>query len=253
MADHIPLAAVIIEGLVFIVTAFIVSRLYQRYFQRRKIAALTLAGAFTSWNLGILFLFVGKLTHYIIQQQNNGVYPETSPDFSTLGINLGYGFSAISNVLIVLFVSQVFSQATLFRKTKKFIPILLGVLNGITLGLLASAISADWAHPEYTLGPTIYHLAMTFLAFFLLGYFTLRAKENATFRWEKAGFNFIFLSALFGFLLYLSFAIDILLQELGVLPSYTPFYYIAYVFGVLMCLSAYLGYVMPEFVRKIFR
>ena len=253
----VPLAAVITEGATFIVVSFVVAALYYRYFKRRKAAALTLAVAFNFWNLGALGLFLGKLIQYLGEQSiiTNPYY--TSIGFSDFGINIGYGFSALSNVFIVLFVAVVFTQSPMFRKTGMIVPIIFGAMNGVTIGLLIGATFNTWPQPTYSLVPTLYHLVLTFISFGALIFFTRGPLKAADLRWEKAGFRFIILSGIFGILIYLFFAIDFVLGDFGFIEifaeGFTPFYYAAYGMAILMCVFAYLGYVMPEFIRNLFK
>ncbi|MFW9925058.1 MAG: hypothetical protein ACFFDW_17420 [Candidatus Thorarchaeota archaeon] len=251
----VPLPAVITEGITFVVVSFVVIMLYIRYVNRRKPAALALAVAFNFWDFGALFLFLGKLIQYLIE--HNIIANPKGIQFSDLGINIGYGFSALSNVFIVVFVAIVFSQSPMFRVSKMLLPIVYGAFNGVTIGLLIGATTNTWPSPEYSLVPTLYHLVLTFFSFSLLMAFTIKPLQNATLRWEKAGFQFIVVSATFGILIYLSFAIDFVLGSGGLFPvfpeGFTPFYYLAYGFAILMCSFAYLGYVMPDFVRKWFK
>ncbi|MBD3191531.1 MAG: hypothetical protein GF308_12855 [Candidatus Heimdallarchaeota archaeon] len=251
----IPLAAVVTEGIAFLVVLFVVISLYIRYSNRRKPAALTLAVAFNFWDLGALCLFTGKLLTYILEQRAGGELGPDQINFSHLGINLGYGFSALSNVFLMVFVAQIFSQTPFFRRTKMTLPIIAGAFNGITIGLVIEAIRRTWPVPSYNIGPTVYHLILTFIAFGSVGIFSIRPLRNATFRWEKAGFIFIIVSSIFGILIYLSFAIDVILPQASVVfeGGYTPFYYLGYVFAIFMCAFAYFGYVMPKFIRDIFR
>ncbi len=254
----IPLEAVITEGIAFLAVSFVVAALYYRYFDRKRIAALTLAIAFNAWVIGALSLFLGKLIQYLIDNEIITNTNYTTIGFSALGINIGYGFSAISNVFIMIFVAIVFSQSPIFRRTKMLIPIIFGALNGITIGLLIGATFNTWPNPVYALSPTLYHLALTFISFFTLMFLTIRPLQEANLRWEKVGFKFIILSAVFGVITYSSFALDFLTASEGLIPifsieGFTPFYYIAYVAAILMCSFAYLGYVMPNFLRKFYK
>jgi hypothetical protein len=255
----VPLAAVITEGVTFLVVSFVVAALYFRYFKRRKVAALTLAVAFNFWDFGALGLFTGKLIQYLSEQTIITDPRFTSIGFSDFGINIGYGFSALSNVFIMLFVATVFTQSPMFRKTGMIVPLIFGALNGITVGLLIGATTNTWPNPTYSLVPTIYHLVLTFISFSALIIFTRRPLKSANLRWEKAGFRFIILSGTSGILIYLFFAIDFVFGEFDFtgLPifdeGFTPFYYAAYVMAIFMCVFAYLGYVMPNFVRNWFK
>ena len=254
----VPLAAVITEGIAFLAVSFVVAALYYRYFDRRRVAALTLAVAFNAWVIGALGLFLGKLIQYLIDKEIITSTSYTSIGFSDFGINIGYGFSALSNVFIMLFVALVFSQSPMFRRTKMLIPIIFGALNGITIGLLVGATFNTWPNPEYTLLPTLYHLALTFISFFALMFLTIRPLRAAELKWEKAGFRFIILSAIFGLTTYICFALDFMTASEGLMPifsieGFTPFYYIAYGAAILMCIFAYLGYVMPNFIRNLYK
>ncbi|NHJ05629.1 MAG: hypothetical protein EAX90_12455 [Candidatus Heimdallarchaeota archaeon] len=254
----VPLGAVITEGIVLVVVTFVVIMLYIRYANRKKDAALALAVAFTFWDIAIISLFVNRILSYLIEQEiiEPILYQGEIIVFSELGINLGYAFSALSNIFITLFVALVFTQSPMFRRTRMLIPINIAGLNGITIGLLIGATMRGWPEPSYDLIPTLYHLLMTIISFCMLIIFTVRPYRQSTLRWERAGFAFIISSGVFGILIYLSFAIDFLLGDGGLNvfeKGYTPFFYLAYVFAVIMCSFAYLGYVMPNYVRNWFK
>lgn len=238
------LNAAITEGIVLLFVIFIVIMLYIRYKERKKTAALLLAVAFNFWLIAIICLFSFRLVAYF---QEIGIITNTF-DFADLGINFGYGFSALSNVFILFFVAYIFSQSPFFRSTGMYLPFSFASLNGVTIGLLIGSVVRNWPNPEYELGTTIYHLILTFMAFSTLIFFAIRPLRQATFKWEKAGFAFIICSGIMGILIYLSFAVDVIIGA-----GYTPFFFIAYVFGILMVIFAYLGYVMPNFVRKMFK
>ncbi len=245
--------ATVTEGIVLLFVTFVVIMLYVRYAKRRKTAAIALAIAFSFWDIAIICLFVMRLLSYLIA---SGKMADRGVSFSDLGINLGYAFSAISNVFILLFVVIVFSQSAIFRKTGMFSVILVGLLNGITVGMLFGNTIETWPSPAYNLGPTIYHLLLTILSFSALIIFTRQPFQQSTTKWEKAGFRFIILSGIFGILIYLCFALDVALGDFASSifgDGYTIFFFLAYVFAILMCSFAYLGYVMPKFVREYYQ
>jgi hypothetical protein len=145
----------------------------------------------------------------------------------------------------------------MFRKTGMLTVILAGALNGITIGMLfGNAVAAYPSAPEYNLGPTIYHLLLTVISFTALIVFTRQPYRQSTTKWEKAGFRFIILSGVFGIMIYLCFALDVALGDFAASvfgDGYTIFFFLAYVFAILMCSFAYLGYVMPKFVRDYYQ
>jgi len=110
-------------------------------------------------------------------------------------INLGYAFSAISNIFIIYFVSEIFSRYNIFRQTNKLIPLLNSIANGITIGLIINVFiqsSEDKAadltelyNPAYPLGQTVYHLALTLFALFMLLLYSARSRNQAALRWDQ--------------------------------------------------------------------
>ena len=248
------LVAVITEGIVLAFVMFVVVMLYVRYFSRRRRSALALAIAFTFWDIAIIFLFVFRLLEYLVI--NGLILNPNGREYGDIGVMLGYSFSALSNIFILIFVSIIFSQSAMFRKTGMMVPLIFAALNGITIGVLIGGGIRLWPTPQYSLFPTLFHLTMTFIAFIALIVFTRQPLRYATLRWEKAGFRFIILSGVFGILIYLSFALDFLFGDnvLGIISGgYTPFFFFAYVFAIIMCSLAYLGFTMPEFVRRRFK
>ena len=246
------LRATIMEGIVLTIVTFVVIMLYIRYFRRRRTAALSLAVAFTFWDFAIISLFINRLLEYLKE-----IGSIDSPiGFSDLGVNMGYGFSALSNIFIFVFVAIVFSQSPIFRRTGMFLPIIFGTLNAITVGMIIGSTARSLPTPTYDLIPTIYHLVLTLISFGTLIGFTIRPLKMATLRWERAGFQFIIASGVFGTLIYISFVLDLILgvDFINVWGhGFTMFFFYAYAFAILMCTCAYLGYVMPNFVRKWFQ
>ncbi|HUT80965.1 MAG TPA: hypothetical protein VMZ29_07160 [Candidatus Bathyarchaeia archaeon] len=245
------LLAIITEGIVLLSVSFVVLFLYIKYRQRKKSAALALAVAFTFYNIAIICLFTFRILAYL---QEVGTLSDYY-GFSNIGISLGYGFSALSNIFIFIFVSIIFAQSPMFRRTGTIAPLIFASLNGVTIGLLVGNAITNWPNPSYDLGPTVYHLILTFIAFISLIRFTIPSYKAATLKWEKAGFQFIIVSGTFGILVYLSFVVDVILGDLtGIIENgYTPFFFIAYVCALIMCNFAYLGYSMPNAVRKWFK
>ncbi|MHA1156501.1 MAG: hypothetical protein ACTSQK_10375 [Candidatus Heimdallarchaeota archaeon] len=253
------LGSIIILGFVLIAVFTVVTMLFAKYLDRKKEPALTLAITFLFWGLSGIAVFIGFILHYI-----NIPIPAGDIQYSRYGINLGYLFSAVSNMFMVLFISQIFSQAPMFRRTKKTIPLVNAILNGITIGLIINTISlslnavdpTEIYNPQYPIAQTIYHLVLTFFSFTLLLALSFKERKEASLRWERAGFTFIILYGVSGILIYVMFVLDLIFpliwSEIFGL-GYTIFNYLGWVFAILMCIFAYLGYAMPTRIRNLLK
>lgn len=256
------IGSIIILGFVLIAVFSVVTMLFLKYLNRRKEPALTLAMTFLFWGISGILVFLGFILHYI-----NMPIPAGEIQYSRYGINLGYLFSAVSNMFMVLFISQIFSQAPMFRRTKKTIPLVNAILNGITIGLIINTLSlslktvADGAdisevyNPEYPIAQTIYHLLLTFFSFSLLLALSIKERKGASLRWERAGFTFIIFYAISGILIYIMFVLDLVLALMFEIFSmgYTIFNYLGWTFAILMSTFAYLGYAMPTRIRNLLK
>ena len=256
------ISAIIMMGIACLAVFIVVTGMFLQYRKRKKSVVLVISVAFTFWGLAALATFIGAILSYVY-------YKDTGPiagaiQYSRYGINLGYLFSAISNIFIVYFGSEIFSQFPIFRRTKKVIPISHAILNGITIGLVINLIIGSFTtteltekyNPNYPIGQTVYHLILTFLAFFMLLVFSTRAKSQASLRWEKAGFSFIRITAIFAILIYVSFALDLIVQEIWSTTfsqGYTFFNHIGWLFAVIMVSFAYIGFFMPKWIREKFK
>jgi hypothetical protein len=254
------LSAIIMMGISIVFVTIVVGFLFKKYAERRRTPALSLAFAFLLWDLGAISVFVFAILHYVL----NPIAGEYQ--YTRYGINLGYAFSAMSNILLVFFISQIYSQSPMFRKTQKAIPIANSILNGVTIGLITDTIvysfdptiveEAAKFNPEYPIGQTIYHLALTLIAFLMLLVLSAQSRKQALFRWEKAGFGFIIASAISGIFVYVFFALDLVVQETGLAifaDGYTVFNHLGWVSAMLMALFGYAGFVMPPRLRNWFQ
>lgn len=257
LPNYPKLSAIIMMGISILFVTIVVGFLFKKYSERRRTPALTLAIAFLLWDLGGISVFVFAILHYVL----NPIAGEIQ--YARYGINLGYAFSAMSNILLVFFISQIYAQSSLFRRTQKVIPIANSIFNGITIGLVADTIiysfdstiveEAAKYNPEYPIGQTIYHLVLTLIAFLMLLALSAQSRKQALFRWEKAGFGYIIASAISGILIYFFFAVDLLVQETSVVffsTGYTIFNHFGWVSAIFMAIFGYAGYVMPPGLRN---
>ena len=249
--------ALVMMAIAIVAVTAVVIRMFIQYYRRRRLAALLIAFSFLFWGLAAIATFVGTLLQLVL-------YPdgaiEGAIQYSRYGINIGYIFSALTNIFIVYFVSEIFSQKQVFKYTGKIMPILHGILNGVTIGMIIHLFvrsfdptSSDYLNPAYGLGKTIYHLAWTMTAFTILLVFSVQARKKASLRWEKVGFSFIIATAVLAQLVYVFFAIDLVVQDVwaSVFDSgYTHFNNLGWLTAAIMVNLAYIGFFMPNWLRE---
>lgn len=256
---NIPtIEALVMMAIAIAATVGVVTRMFIQYFNRRRSAALLIAVAFTFWGLAAIATFVGALLQYVYYNETGFI--EGAFQYSRYGINIGYAFSALSNIFIIYFASEIFSQSRFFRATKKTIPIIHSLLNGVTVGFIINVLvtslnpSSDiYYNPAYPLGMTIYHLILTVIAFIILLMFSNNAKKKAVLKWEKAGFNFIMWTAITAQLVYAFFVIDLLVQQIWTETfgsGYTHFNNLGWLTAAIMVNLAYIGFFMPNWLRE---
>ena len=248
--------ALIFMAIAIVVVTIVVIRMFIQYHKRKRLAALLIAFSFFFWGLAVIATFIGALLQKIYYPIDPIV---GAVQYSRYGINIGYLFSALTNIFIVYFVSEIFSQKQVFKYTGKIMPILHGILNGVTIGLIIHMLarsfdpaSDNYWNPTYPLGQTIYHLAWTLTAFTILLVFSVQARRKATLRWEKAGFSFIITTAVLAELVYVFFTMDLAVQEIWAATfssGYTHFNNLGWLTAAIMVMFAYLGFFMPDWLR----
>jgi len=258
VANTPTIAALVMMSIAIIATLAVVIRMFIQYSKRKRSAALLVGIAFLLWGLAAVATFVGALLQYIYYNESGFI--AGAFQYSRYGINIGYAFSALSNIFIIYFVSEIYSQSRFFRRTKKTMPIFHSIANGATVGLIINMLveSLDPANdfhynPAYPLGMTIYHLFLTVMAFTALLVFSIGAKRKATLKWEKVGFTFIMWTAITAMLVYAFFVIDLLVQNIWEVvfgSGYTHFNNLGWLTAAIMVNLAYIGFFMPKWLRE---
>ncbi|MHA1187038.1 MAG: hypothetical protein ACTSSK_09230 [Candidatus Heimdallarchaeota archaeon] len=257
LADTPTIAALVMMSIAIAVTIAVVTRMFIQYYKRRRNAALMIAVAFTFWGLAAISIFIGALLQYIYY--NGTEIIEGAFQYYRYGLNIGYAFSALSNIFIIFFVTEIFSQAPFFRLTKKALPIGHSILNGLTIGLIVNVIvesfdptSVTHYNPVFPLGMTFFHLTMCVMAFTALLIYSSGAKRKASLKWEKVGFTFIIWTAITAMMIHVFFVIDVVAQnywETIFGSSFTHFNNLAWVTAAIMINLAYIGFFMPNWLR----
>ncbi len=268
LPNYPTLAVTIMMGLSFVVVLIVVIRMFVNYSQRKRNAALMIAVAFTFWGLAALITFGGTLLQFVIYSPDGSSNAFGSFQYSRYGINLGYAFSAVCNIFMFLFISEIFSKYPLFRKTKKVLPIINGILNGVTIGLVINAFIVsvkDYLadpqniegalNPDYPIPQTIYHLALTLITFLTLLAYSIKSAKQATLRWEKVGFKFIMGTAISAIMIYVFFVLDLVVQKIWTVfeNGYTIFNNLGWATAMIMVILGYIGFFMPNWIRNRYK
>lgn len=238
--ENVPVTAVIAEGMALLVYFYLSIRLFLKYRGTKKDATLNLFFSFAFYFVAILFLFSTKTYDYL--NQTDSVY--------TLGINIGYSFSAIGNLFLFYFTEDIF-----FDKPKKYLREVITLANGATLGFLMIFIFQLQEFPflelpgEYiSTHLLIWHVLVSSTGFFILVYKSYKARAKTTVPLHRGGFLAIGLSGLLEIFVFIFFFIDILFGG-----GFTIWYMLAWGTASLAGFSSMSGFLMPNWFKNRFK
>ncbi|MFX0052564.1 MAG: hypothetical protein ACFFAJ_17775 [Candidatus Hodarchaeota archaeon] len=238
--SHIPILALFAEGMALIVYLFLSLRLGTKWRERRSKATFNLFLSFLSYFVAIIFLFSTKSTDYFTGDLYN---------VSTIGINIGYSFSLLGNVFLFYFTENIF-----FEEPRPYLREAITLGNGVTLGFLMISIFQIQSFPfleipgEYIPAHLlIWHVIVSSIGFLILFIKSLQAVFQAEARLQRAGFLMITITAIFELMVFIFFFAD---RFLG--GGYTTWYFLAWLSASLGGLFAMVGYLMPNWFRRIF-
>jgi hypothetical protein len=97
-----------------------------------------------------------------------------------------------------------------------------------------------------TLSPIVY----SYLIYGYMAYISFRLRKNAEKTITSLGLTLLFYAMIILMLLFLMLILDTLMIFLFNHPGYSEFTYIAWIFGVIFIILAYLSLVMPEWLVK---
>jgi len=161
---------------------------------------------------------------------------------AAVGYNLAYIMSAYGNVLLALFFLRIYQKEHVNR-----IVIIYAILNIVNTSLLFYS-SVQIALTGIIIDQLIYLIFHLLLAMTLYIYMIraaiLSSKKEVTLK-VRRGFQLI---ALFGLCLLLAFIFFVIDFVLG--SSYSPFVYVGWTSAAVGAILAYLGYIMPDWLKK---
>lgn len=240
MWRDIPALAPIIETIAATIMVFVAIRAIQKYVQRKKetLAYLTLSLSF--YALAVVSSATGKWLQSFVP----GVDPEAM-SYSDPFILLAYCLSALGNIFLFAFLDDV------FLARKKIYLMLFAISNAIVIGLIIPNINTNPESYAASIYAVIFHVLNSLFVGVLLASLSFRQWRKAEERLSKMGFLFIGLFGLLLVMVFVLFAVDVLLISLNLSEGYSVFYYTAWFIEVLASVSGYLGYIMPEWFKAL--
>jgi len=235
-------------GAVFLI-GIIFTLIFRRYLERRRPATFYLSLAILAVGIGILISSLGRLVALL-----EGINPLIYHGFQYtpfVWIALALAFNVIGDIFFLLFANQLF-----YNGSKKFatFAIITGLLvTGFVMMLVPTP-------PMAGTEPTLYYqelfqiiwLVQALFTFFTGGLITYRTFKDARADRplvEKRGLQLIGVLGLSLALTNIMFIIDEQLTPyFG--GNFSPFYYIGWIIAHTGIIFAYLGFILPNWLRK---
>ncbi len=95
----------------------------------------------------------------------------------------------------------------------------------------------------------IWHILMSLYIFISLAVYSFKEAKKSDEKIPKTGFRMIGYYGVFVALVFILFITDLVVGMIAD-SGYTPFYYMAWISGAISSSFAYLGYVMPDWLKK---
>jgi len=233
-----PLQAVLMEGTVLIVFAYLSLRTGLKYKQNRAPAVRNLFLSFNSYFLAGCALFSTKWVEY----STGGVV-----DVSSLGINCGYAFSALGNLFLFYFTLDIFFKEIkpYFRET---ITLATGTIEGFLIIFIfqteAPFLEIPGVYLPFQL--LLWHGIVSTVIFIILFSQSYSEWKKTTSPVPRAGFLMIAVSALFELLVFIFFILDSFFPA-----GYSLFYFLGWTSASIAGLFAMIGYFMPSWFKNV--
>jgi hypothetical protein len=226
------LSVAIYEITIFIILVFVGSILLYRYRKKRNLNILILA-------LCIFVFSVAPLIHTI-----DIVYLSETPLWidAGLGYNLAFALSAYGNILLALFFLRIYQK----EKVNLLIAIyaVLNVINTILL-INTSIQIAFFANEVSALPYMVSHLALALVLYIYMIISAFRSSQKEIPLKSRRGFQLIGSFGLCLLLAFVFFVMDFLAGR-----DYSFWVYLGWTMAAVGAIVAYLGYIMPDWLKK---
>ncbi|MCG3219351.1 MAG: hypothetical protein KAR35_10110 [Candidatus Heimdallarchaeota archaeon] len=233
--NNIPVLALIIEPLIALGMTILAIFTYQKYREREKDATLYLSIGIVFYSFSVWASSVGKW----IQFYSSVTFEEES--YSDLTISFAYCFAAVTSVFVFAFVNEIFLDG------KKPLLLFYGILNGITIGMILTNTGLDPDTYDIIFPFVLYHAVLSLVPNGMLIYFGFKEASAQEEKIPKAGFTLIGFFGVFSIMVFILFAIDVQWM------SYSPAYYAAWITAGFATLCGYIGYIMPNWFKRLIR
>ena len=234
--NGIPILAVFLEPIVAMFITIVALQIFKKYRERRNLATLYLSIAVLSLGIAIWATGAGKVIDF---------YKTSNYDLhiANFGIIIGYIFTALANVFSMAFI------AVIFMDENPYIPIIFGILNGITMGMLIVNLSFDPNAYDAILIYLVWHIIMSLFTYITLALYSFKEAKKSEEKIPQTGFKMIGFYGIFVALVFILFITDLVMGMITG-TGYTVFYYMAWISGAFSSIFAYLGYVMPDWLKN---
>ncbi len=234
--NGIPVLALIIEPLVAVGMLILAVSGFMKYREKKRQPTLFLTLSFVFYALAIASSGIGKWLQFFVNVPSEDIF------FADGTILIAYCLTAIATVFLMIFVDLVFLEVG------PWFVALVGIINGITVGMMITKLNFSSEAYDEALNIVIFHALVTLALVLLLAILSFREAQQNKERLPKMGFTFIGLYGLFVSMVFVLFAVDIALGG-----GYSAFYYLAWVSAGLGSLFGYVGYIMPDWFKKLLK
>jgi hypothetical protein len=217
--------------------------MYFKWRERKVSPPLYLTLAFTFLTTALLGITIG-----LAEAAITGFYKE----IYRFSLPFGYSMVVVSNIFLFIFASSITERG----KKAYSIIIIFSVLLIIMLFLPWNwwgVPSIDYAGQiSIRLYSTASLVIYSYLIYGYIAYISFKLRKKAEKKTTRFGLTLLFYAMISLMLLFLMLILDTLMIFLFNHPGYSEFTYIAWIFGIIFIILAYLSLVMPEWlVRRI--
>ncbi|MDH5403573.1 MAG: hypothetical protein OEZ01_06305 [Candidatus Heimdallarchaeota archaeon] len=240
--NGVHVISLIIEGLCSLTISYLVYKSFKKYQIRKNQPTFDLSVSFLNFGIAIWLIALGKYFDFFSSYD-----AITERSYSDLGLNLSFIFLALANIWLAKFVTLVF-----MKDNSKFL-VYYAVLNGITIGLFLPYVNTQPGSYRSLMLYVVFHVMISIPFYIMIVNFCNRESKNTTEKLGKVGFRLISLFAVFLMLIFVFTGLDSVLTEYNIgteITGLTIAYYLLWVCTLLSIFFGYLGYMMPDWLRK---